>query len=192
VVDTRQSMCGAKYMIDLISTLQVLMQEAGFNTHLISIDRSSVVCFEDDALMGFGCIFDSPYSLLTRWKTMELSILKSYAPSLYNAGEKAWNVYLLLLCSLDADPVQSLEVSWIEENLDRTRKIAACGISSREELKRALLPVLPIQFKSALHPEDVTERLKTRIQTIAPKASQVVLDETVSVDEVVRLLRGPA
>ena len=123
---------------------------------------------------------------------MEQLILKSYAPRLYNAGEKAWNVYFLFLCSSVADSVQSLEVSWIEEDLDRTRKVAACGLSSREELKRALLPVLPLQFQPMLQPEDVTERLQKRIHTIAPKASLVVLDETVSVVEVVRLLGGPA
>lgn len=179
-------------MIDVLSTLQVVLQEAGFTTRLTSIDRSSIVCFEDDTLMGFGCAFEDPSGLLTRWKATEMSLLRRYAPSLCAAGEKAWNVYCLFLCGAAADPIQNREVRWIEEDLDRTRKIAACGVASREDLKRALLPVLPLQYQPVLRPEDVTERLQARIRTIAPRASQVVLNEAVSVVEAVRFLGEPA
>ena len=179
-------------MIDLLSTLQVLLKEAGFTTRLTSLDRSSIVCFEDEALMGFGCIFEDPVGLLTRWKTTEMSLLKRYAPNFRAAGEKAWNVYCLFFCGAVGDPIQSREVRWIEEDLNRTRKIAACGLASREDLKRALLPILPLQYQPVLRPEDVTERLKTRIRAIAPRASKVVLDESVSEVEVVRILGGLA
>lgn len=178
-------------MIDVFSTLQVVLQEAGFTTRLTSIDRSSIVCFEDDVLMGFGCVFEDPSGLLTRWKATEMSFLKRYAPSFRAAGEKAWNVYCLFLCGAAGDSIQNREVRWIEEDLERTRKVAACGLASREDLLRALLPVLPLQYQPVLRPEDVTERLQTRIHTIAPRASHVVLDLAVSAAEVVRLLGGP-
>lgn len=179
-------------MIDLLSTLQVVLREAGFDTRLTSIDRSSVVCFEDDAIMGFGCVFDEPADLLMRWKVLEMSLLKRYAPNFRAAGEKAWNVYFVFLCPIVTDPIQNREVRWIEEDLERTRKIAACGLSSREDLLLALLPILPLQFQPVLRAEDVTERLQTRVCTIAPRAPHVVLDLSISPDEVVRLLGGPA
>ncbi|MDO8354959.1 MAG: hypothetical protein Q7U76_01025 [Nitrospirota bacterium] len=179
-------------MIDVLSTLQVVLREAGFTTRLTSIERSSIVCFEDDALLGFGCIFEDPSSLLERWKSMEIAFLKRYAPSVRAAGEKAWNVYCLFLCGVAADPTQSRQVRWVEEDLERTRKIAACGLVSRDELLRALLPILPLQYQPALRAEDVTERLQMRIRTIAPIAPHVVLDQFVSPTEVVRLLGGLA
>lgn len=179
-------------MIDVLSTMQVVLREAGFTTRLTSIDRSSIVCFEDDVLTGFGCVFTDPGSLLTRWKATEMSLLTRYAPSLRAAGEKAWNVYCIFLCGPAADSNQGRQVRWIEEDLDRTRKVAACGLASRDDLVRALLPVLPLQYQPVLRAEDVTERLRTRIRTIAPRAADVVLDESVSAAEVVRLLGEPA
>jgi hypothetical protein len=178
-------------MIDLLSTVQVVLREAGFTTRLISGDRSPVVCFEDDALIGFGCVFSDPGELLTTWKAKEMSLLKQNALSFRAAGEKAWNVYCLFLCGSGADQVQSRQVRWVEEDLERTRKIAACGLASRGDLVRALLPILPLQYQPILQAEDVTERLQRLIRTIAPKASDVALDETVSAAEVVRLLGEP-
>jgi hypothetical protein len=175
-------------MIDLLSTMQVVLREAGFNTHLTSVDRSPIVRFEDETLMGFGCIFRDPDDLLSRWKSMEMSLLKLYASSFRAAGEKAWNVYCLFLSGSEGDSVQSRQVRWIEENLDRTRKIAACGLASREHLIRALLPILPLQSQPVLEAEDTIERLQRRISAIAPKASDVALDESMSAVEVVRLL----
>lgn len=178
-------------MIDILSTMQALLREAGYTTRLTSIERASVLCFEDEDLMGFGRVFRDPGDLLANWKITETSLLRNQAPSIRTAGEKAWNVYCVFLCSGGVDPIQSRQVRWIEEDLDRTRKIAACGLGSREDLLRALLPVLPIQYRPVLRAEDVTERLLIRIRTIAPRASHVVLDEAVPAPEVSRLLGLP-
>lgn len=175
-------------MIDLVSGLQGVLSEAGFVTRLTSIDETSVVSFEDEVLTGFGCVFRDAESLLTQWKAMEKSLLTRFAPSVRAAGEKAWNIYCVFLCSSAADSGQSREVRWIEEDLDRTRKVAACGVASRDDLVRALLPVLPLQYQPVLRVEDVTERLRTRIGTIAPKASKLVLDVSVAPAEVIRVL----
>jgi len=179
-------------MMDLISTLQVVLREAGFMTRLRSIDRSPMVSFEDNTVMGFGCVFANPSDLLANWKATEMSLLTRYAPSLRTAGEKAWNVYCLFLCSSVADSEQNRQVRWIEEDQNRTRKIAACGVETREDLKRALLPILPLQYQPVLQVEDVTDRLRMRIRAIAPRASEVVLVESVSPAEVVRLLGEPS
>jgi hypothetical protein len=179
-------------MIDLLATMQVVLREAGFTTRLHSVDRSTVVHFEDDTLMGFGCVFDNPNELLRRWKAMEMSLLMRSAPRLRIAGDKAWNVYCVLLCGSAADSIQNRKVQWVEEDLERTRKVAACGISSREDLIRALLPILPLQYQPVLRAEDVTQRLHRRIRDIAPRAADVALNEAVPVAEVVRLLGGPA
>lgn len=177
-------------MIDLLSTLQSVLRKADFTTRLASIDGSSVVCFEDETVMGFGMVFSDPGDLLARWRVMEMSLLVRYAPGLRAAGEKAWNVYCIFLCGASADSSQNRQVGWIEEDLERTRKIAACGLASREDLVRALMPILPLQYQPVLRAEDVTERLHRHILSVAPKASDVALDEAVPAAEVVRLLGG--
>ena len=175
-------------MIDLLSSIQVLLRESGLGTVLSAIDQTPVVRFEDDAVMGFGSLFEDAESLISQWLARENSLLLQYAPRLRSAGEKAWNVYCVFLCGRAASPSQVRQVNWIEENLERTRKIAACGVANREDLVRALVPLLPFQFQPALRPEDLTDRLQRRIDTIAPRGSRVVLDSAVSSAEVVRLL----
>lgn len=175
-------------MIDLLSSTQILLRDAGFTTHLTSVDNFPSVSFEDDALVGFGSAFSSPTDLLARWKLIETAILTRYSQSLRTAGEKAWNVYVVLLCSEVADPIVNRQVCWIEEDLERTRKIAACGLASREDLVRALLPLLPLQYQPALQVESVTDRLQRRIGFIAPAASAIALDDSVPASEVVSLL----
>ncbi|MEA1015160.1 hypothetical protein [Sphingosinicella sp. LY1275] len=175
-------------MIDLLSTSQILLRDGGFAVRLASIDQRPVVCFEDDALFGFCSAFEQPDELMNGWKLFERQILSRFAPNIRAAGEKAWNVYCVLLCGGPATTVQKRAVSWIEEDLERTRKIAGCDIASREDLVRVLLPLLPIQYQPALEPEDLTARLQKRIADIAPLAAHAMLDGDVPVDEAVRLL----
>ena len=176
-------------MIDVFSVLQVVLRDAGLSVRLLSVDRMSVVSFEDEAIIGFACVFDNPNKLLENWKSVEMAVLRRYAPNLRVAGEKAWNVYCVFLSGGAADPIQDRQVRRVDEDLQRTRKIAACGIANREDLIRAILPILPLQFKPMLVPENVTRRLRGRLESIVPNAADFVLDESTPPTEVVPLLR---
>ncbi|HVL69395.1 MAG TPA: hypothetical protein VM364_19210 [Vicinamibacterales bacterium] len=169
--------------------IQVVLQQAGYRTWLVDLQHLVVVCFEDDAVMGFACIFEDAATLLERWRSVETAFLTRYAEDIKTAGDKAWNVYSAFLCAGPADAVQAREIRWIEEDLERTRKLAATGVVSRDELITALLPVLPFQYQPRLDVEDLTQRLRKRIAAIAPAAADSALDETVPVTDVVRLLR---
>lgn len=175
-------------MIDLLSATRAVLTESGFVTRLATVERLPILRFEDEALLGFACVFDSPDDLLQRWKPTELSLLKHYSATLRVAGDKAWNVYCVFLCRSAADPEESRQVRWVEEDLERTRKVTSCGLASREDLVRALLPLLSLQQQPVLGAEDVRERLQRRILAIAPKVADVALDEAVPIAEVVRLL----
>jgi hypothetical protein len=177
-------------MTDLKSTVQVVLQDAVYETWLLSVDGLPTIGFEDNAVMGFVCLFEDAATLLRRWRDLETKLLTVHASSLQKAGEKTWNVYSVFLCSSGADDTQLREIRWIEEDLERTRKIAASGLSTRDEIVRALLPLLPIQRQPLLDSEDfdLTQRLRKRFASIAPDAANAVLDETVTPAEVVRLL----
>lgn len=177
-------------MTDLRSPVQMVLQDAGYETWLSSVSGETVIIFEDDAVMGFVCMFDDVASMLGRWRNMETALLTAHASALQRGGEKTWNVYCAFLCSAVPDKVQIREVRWIEEDLERTRKIAACGLISREQVVTALLPLLPIQYQPVLDSDefDLSQRLKKRISDIAPAATNAVLDDAISAAEIVRIL----
>lgn len=177
-------------MIDPKPTLQALLQDAGYETWLVAIDRSEIVAFEDDSVMGFACIFETAETLLREWAVLETQFLKNFSPALKRGGEKTWNVYSVFLCAENASADESRAIRWIEENLERTRKVTGIVANGRGDLITALLPLLPIQYQPRLDSEDfdLTQRLGTRIASIAPLAERAALDTDVPASEVVRLL----
>jgi len=177
-------------MTELRSRVQVVLQDAGYHTWLSSVNLETVIVFEDDSVMGFVCIFDDAASMLARWRDMETALLGAHASALRRGREKTWNVYCVFLSSAVADKAQTREIRWIEEDLERTRKLSACGLISRDHVLTALLPLLPIQYQPVLDSEefDVSQRLRKRIADIAPGATSAVLDDAVSPAEIARML----
>lgn len=177
-------------MIDLKSRLQITLQTAGYSTWLTAVDDVEVVGFEDAVVMGFACLFEDANALLNNWRAAESRLLAKHAQSLQRAGEKSWNVYSIFLSSGAAPDGQAAEVRWIEEDLERTRKLAACGISDEEGLIKAVLPLLPLQSQAVLDREefDLMKRLTRRIESIAAPIAKIALDSGVSPADVIRAL----
>ena len=179
-------------MMDLGPPVQGVLQDAGYDTWLLSIEGLRAIGFEDDAVMGFVYLFEDVPTLLGSWRDLETKLLTRHASSLQRAGEKTWNIYSVFLSAGGADAVHLREVRWIEEDLERTRKLAACGLTSREGIITALLPLLPIQRQPSLDGEefDLTQRLERRVASIAPEGGKAVLNNDVPAADVVRLLGG--
>jgi len=175
-------------MTDMTVTVQIVLEEAGYAVWLAPAEELTAVCFEDDAVMGFVCVFVEPEHLLLRWRSIESALLVRHASRFRAAEEKAWNVYSIFLCPKQGTEEQTSEIRRIDEDLERTRKIAACGLAGKADIITALLPVLPIQYRPILEAEDLTERLKKRIASIAPAAVDVALNDAVPASEVVPLL----
>jgi hypothetical protein len=177
-------------MTDFTSPLQVILQQAGYQTWMTSLNGIDMVNFEDDAVMGFACVFEDAATLLNEWRKVETMWLTRHGPSLRKAGDKTWNVYSVLLSGGPADQMQLRGLRAIEEDLERTRKITGSGLNNRSAFVSALLPLLPLQYQPVLESADfdLTQRLKKRIATIAPTAANAALNEEISPNEVVRLL----
>lgn len=179
-------------MIDLLTTVQAVLQDSEFTTRLAESGKSTVVCFEDESILGFVCAFNTCGELLQQWRETEAGLLRRFASSLRNAGDKAWNVYTVLLTSGSATDAEARQVRWIEEDLQQTRKLSATGVVSRDDVLQALLPVLPLQFQPKLDDSRFTERFTQRIHNIAPAAANVFLDDAVPATDVARILgAGP-
>jgi hypothetical protein len=177
-------------MTDLKPMLQAMLQDAGYHTWLVALDKYEVIAFEDDATMGFAIIFETGSELLKQWQNLETKFLMNFSPALKKAGEKTWNVYSVFLCLDGAIEDEARAIRWIEEDLQRTRKITGTVPNGRTDLVTALLPLLPIQYQPRLDAVDfdLKLRLKRRIGSIAPAAEQAALDKGVAATEVVRLL----
>ncbi len=176
--------------MDLKSQLQITLQEAHYSTWLTAVDDLEVIGFEDEAVMGFACIFTDITTMLSHWRDIETRLLVKHAASLQKAGEKTWNVYSVFLSQAAPDTTQAREIRWIEEDQERTRKLASGGVTDQQALVTSLLPLLPLQNQPRLDREDfdVTQRLSRRVSVIAPAVANVALDSRTNVDEVVRLL----
>lgn len=177
-------------MTDLKPILQALLQDAGYQTWLVVLDKHEAVVFEDEATMGFACMFETASNLFKEWQNLEAKFLMNFSLALKKAGEKTWNVYSVFLCTTSCPENEARAIRWIEEDLQRTRKVTGIVANGRGDVVTALLPLLPLQYQPRLDTDDfdLTERLKRRIGSIAPAAEQAALDQSVAPTEVVRLL----
>jgi hypothetical protein len=99
----------------------------------------------------------------------------NYQFGLRRAGQKAWNTYVVLLASSEADYGASVGLSAIEEDLAGTRKIARAGIADIADLREALLPLLPLQSAPVLEPVDVLAEIRQRATELPARAVDAFL-----------------
>src|SRR5260370_7023690 len=107
-------------MTDLLSSLQIILQEAGYQTWLTPVDRLTAVCFEDEAVIGIANIFEEVPTLLNRWRSVETTFLNRFAPHLREAEDKAWNVYSVFLSPAIPHKPQTKELRPLKQNLNQT------------------------------------------------------------------------
>lgn len=126
-------------------------------------DLYNQIVFESDTVIGLAIFWDDCASLITEWQKREAQILKRYAHDLRGAGQKAWNVYSVLLSRAPWDDATQQRMLRIEEDFSGTRKIARAGVTSRKSVVSALLPLMPLQFDVALEYRDPDAELRVRL-----------------------------
>lgn len=177
-------------MTDLVSNVQITLQSAGYKTWLISGDEFPTTGFEDDATLGFVLVFETAEALLQNWQQREMSLLLKHAINLRRAAEKAWNVYGIFLTAAAANQTQVRQIQQIEEDLERTRKIAAAQVQTSEDVVQALLPLMPIQYAPRLDDENVAVRLRRRLEVVAPTVVETVFGSDPIPQDIMRLLKS--
>ena len=128
----------------LVLDVEEILQESHYSC-LTSDSSIDMLLFEDENLLGAVAVFESPEILLAKWVSVQQSFLESNAPHLRRAAEKSWNCYMVLLCPEPIAKELESRLAVIEEDFVSTRKIARCGLSTKEDVRRALLPLLPLQ-----------------------------------------------
>ena len=168
--------------MDLKKETEIVLRDAGFETWPWENGPVPVVCFENDASLGFVHFFDGAVELQEGWQGAQDASLARFTLALRGAGEKAWNVYAIFLAKEPADDGSVASLDRIEENFSYTRKIVRAGIRSQEELTGALLPLLPIRNSPRIDASNFEARLDAALQKIHPKGGRALLGNAKPVD----------
>jgi hypothetical protein len=175
-------------MNNILERAQRILDDANY----IAIPKESdtpYLIFENTTVLGFVLSFETVDRLLNYWRDETDKILKEHSFALSQAGQKAWNVYLVLLAqdSVEEDKLYALQN--IEEDLSATRKIVRSGVRTKDDVKAALLPLLPIAYIPSLGALDIKEEIRKRTGDIPPMALDAFLKER-ETEDIVDLLEG--
>jgi hypothetical protein len=141
----------------------------------ITLADRTALAFEDPTILGFVLAYDEPQQALSRWSVEAEVAIRQHQFALRRAAQKAWNTYVLILCSGSPNHAASVALSTIEEDLSGTRRLARAGITDIADLKAALLPLLPLQNAPTLEPVDVPAEIRQRATDVATAALDAFL-----------------
>jgi hypothetical protein len=141
--------------------------------------------FEDETLMGFICELPLE-SILQSWCDRQDEFLKRNATLLRNSALKSWNLYSVFLSSGIPNEDDKKRLDIIEEDFRASRKIVHAAIQTGSDVMRALYPFIPIQNIAALEGTDSLRKLRGRLTGLPSQAVDVLLDEHISEDSVLK------
>lgn len=160
--------------MDIGTQTEIILREAGFETWPWTGGVVPVTCFENTAVAGFVHLFSSAQDLFARWEQAQYATLNRHSVALRSAGAKAWNIYSVFLAE-DGAPDIGRKIERIEEDFSMARKIARGDIRSANDLRTALLPLLPIQAQPVLGESHYSERLRSRLKELPPSVVEAFI-----------------
>ena len=175
-------------MIDL-KVVEGILSEAGYSVGRLSSVPDEVQTFESDTVLGFVLGYQKADALIADWENDTKRVLSAAQFALRRADAKAWNVYFVLLAEQSGDYGQTVAISAIEENLVGTRKVARAGIATGDELRAALLPLLPVQNTPRLEGVDMQAEIRLRTTELPRELIETFLSGA-SDATLVQLLEG--
>ena len=162
-------------MIDILAISERVLTDFGFTVDRRATGRRDGLVFEDPAVLGFLFDYADASELIKDWETDADRAVAANQFGLRRAAQKAWNVYVVLLAAGAADYAQSIALGAIEEDLVGTRKIAHAGVANIDELRSALLPLLPLQSAPRLEAVDMVVEIRERTTELPMRAVDAFL-----------------
>ena len=176
-------------MIDLLTLSERLLTAAGYDLLRLSGTETPSLAFEGRTVLGFIHVYDTPIDLLRLWQRDHEDAIRRFSFAFRSAGDKAWNIYAVFLAAADADARAVHALHAIEEDLAGTRKIARAGLHTSEDVRSALLPLLPIQNAPPLEAIDIASEIRERAQDV-PAAALDAFFQNRPEEEVLDLLEN--
>lgn len=168
-------------MNNVLHEAQSILMEAKYHIVPFTEDGHEYIAFENNTLFGFLHYYSTIEKLLYSWKQDKDKLLRKFSPRFRLAGPKAWNVYTVLLTSERSTEIQFHALQDIEEDLSETRKIARSDLETTDDVRAALLSLLPFSYIPSLPPLDIRQEIAMRAQDLPEKALKAFLaDEELS------------
>lgn len=152
--------------MNLFPDVQLALRAAGYDARPAIVEGTAVLGFEDASLIGFVHEFPGVESLFAEWRDAEARVLRAFSDRLRAAGDKAWNVYTVLLTAGLATPEAEQRLLTIEEDLSMTRKLARAHVTT-DSLSAVLLPLLPLQPNLVSNVDDFESRVRVKLASVA-------------------------
>ena len=149
-------------MTPSLDDIAAALINSGFEIALPRPAHIRALAFENDTVLGFAIAYDSVAELLASWRCNLNEVTRERQFQLRAAGTKAWNVYIALLAGDGASFADAVALSSIEEDLGGTRKIARAGVATPDDIRAALLSLLPFRVAPVLDPIDMRAEIKAR------------------------------
>jgi hypothetical protein len=167
--------------MDIASQTEILLRDAGYETWLWTGPTAPVVVFESQTVAGFVHVFADGQALLKTWFEAQRQTLDRHALLLRAAGDKAWNVYAVFLAGT-ATPDEIREIERLDEDFALTRKIGRANLQVSDELRTALLPLLPIQSSGMAQASRFEDLLRGRVKNVPEKVVDAFLGPAKAAD----------
>ncbi len=166
-----------------VPAIQEILIEAGYSFGNLATPQGNVATFENDTVLGFVLSYPDAETMIESWRGDSARVLSAAQFALRRSVTKAWNAYFLVLADEPGDYGQTIAIGAIEEDLVGTRKIARAGVAAGEELRSALLPLLPVQNAPRLEAVDMAAEIRMRtselpsdlVETFLSGASEATL-----------------
>jgi hypothetical protein len=164
-------------MTSTLIECQRILLECDIQSVSVREGKSECLLFEGAAVIGFVLFYSDADSLLREWEDDINDLATKHQFGLRRAQAKAWNTYAVLLAAAPPSPTNQIALSAVEENLIGTRKIARAAIEKAEDVRAALLPLLPIQNAPRLEAVDMKAEIQLRTTELPALLVQAFLSD---------------
>lgn len=161
-------------MSNLLDNADAVLSQAGYDVQR-SARSPDLLLFENDSVLGFLFGYPTVSNLMGSWASDADAIAAERRFQLRAAGQKAWNVYLVLLAEHSTTYAEVVALSLIEEDLSGMRKIARGNVSNSIAVREALLPLIAIQARPELPPVDMPAEIRLRTTELPQEAVDAFL-----------------
>lgn len=155
------------------------------NSYRVARDITDMVRIGEQALLAEDAYsvvsviaFETWQELEAEWPDAQASLVDLLARRLTRSAPKAWDGYLVLLCG--ADPVDPREVTKIERDTSRVRKIVASSSNLRgsADVARVLDLLIPLDLPAKVAAvNDVLDGLPNLMRNVVdPAKMKIVVD----------------
>ena len=154
----------------LVAAATEVLEDAGFKAVHPSTTSdwraTATRVYEDAYSVVCVAVYETWKDLSGRWVEDQATLVNLISEYFARTEAKAWDGYLVLLTPSVVQETDRLNATSIQRNTLHLRKLFADGegLESIEDVRRTLLPLLPLEEYDALEPRNVLDTLPSLLE----------------------------